>query len=308
MTSSLSLHFMNHSSQLATEAQRTIRYSILVNFILSVVKFAAGIIGNSFALVADAAESWVDFASSFLVWLGLRTAALPPDKNHPYGHGKAEPLSAMFVSVLMFSVACFIVYEAIQHIMTPHESPHSWTIVVILGVLVAKELLYRFMKRNAKKFKSNALAAEASHQRTDSITSLAALLGIIISLVAGEGFAAADDWASLLAAYFILQQAFKIGKTAISELMDEAQPEEIVNEIRNTAQQVEGVIKINACFVRKMGFEWFVDIHIGLDGNQSVYAGHDIAHEVVDSIKEKFPQVYDVLTHIEPHEDNDPMS
>ncbi len=258
--------------------------------------------------MADAAESWVDFASSFLVWLGLKTAALPPDKNHPYGHGKAEPLSAMFVALLMFCVACFIVYEAIQHIMTPHDSPHSWTIVVVLAVLLTKEILYRFMKSNAKKFKSNALAAEASHQRTDSITSLAALVGIVISLVAGEGYAAADDWASLLAAYFILQQAFKVGKTSISELMDEAQPEEVVNDIRNTALQVIGVISINACFVRKMGFEWFVDIHIGLNGNQTVYEGHDIAHEVVDKIKEKFPQVYDVLTHIEPYEDNDPTS
>ncbi|MFY8078195.1 MAG: cation diffusion facilitator family transporter [Flavobacteriales bacterium] len=299
---------MNHSSQLATQAQSTIRYSIVVNLILSIVKFAAGILGNSFALIADAAESWVDFASSFLVWLGLRTAALPPDKNHPYGHGKAEPLSAMFVAVLMFSVACFIVYEAIQHIMTPHDSPHSWTIIVVIGVLITKEILYRFMKLNAKKFKSNALAAEATHQRTDSITSLAALVGIVISLVAGDGYAAADDWASLLAAYFILQQAFKVGKTAISELMDEAQPEEIVNEIRDTAMQVDGVIRINACFVRKMGFEWFVDIHIGLNGNQSVYEGHAIAHVVVDKIKEQFPQVYDVLTHIEPHEDNDPIS
>jgi cation diffusion facilitator family transporter len=299
---------MNHSSQLATQAQSTIRYSIVVNLILSVVKFAAGILGNSFALIADAAESWVDFASSFLVWLGLKTAALPPDKNHPYGHGKAEPLSAMFVAVFMFSVACFIVYEAIQHIITPHESPRAWTIIVIVGVLITKEVLYRFMKKNAKKFKSNALSAEAVHQRTDSITSLAALLGIVISLVAGEGYAAADDWASLLAAYFILQQAFKVGKTSISELMDEAQPEEIVNDIRKTAIEVEGVIRINACFVRKMGFEWFVDIHIGLDGNQSVYDGHGVAHSVVDRIKEKFPQVYDVLTHIEPHEDNDPIS
>ena len=104
---------MNHSSQLATQAQSTIRYSIVVNLILSIVKFAAGILGNSFALIADAAESWVDFASSFLVWLGLKTAALPPDKNHPYGHGKAEPLSAMFVAVLMFSVACFIVFRRV---------------------------------------------------------------------------------------------------------------------------------------------------------------------------------------------------
>lgn len=293
---------MKGHNSLAKGAQSAVRVSIVVNLLLSVVKFSAGILGHSFALIADAMESWVDFTSSAMVWFGLRTASRPPDKDHPYGHGKAEPLSALFVAFVMLAVAVFIAFEAIDHIITPHELPQTWTLAVITGVLATKEMLYRFMLRKARHFKSTSLEVEAKHQRTDAVTSLAAFVGITIAAFAGPKWAAADDWAALFAAALIFHQGLKAGKTALSELMDKALPDEVINEVKSTAEAIAGVVSVNACFVRKMGFEWFVDIHLGVDGTQSVIEGHAIAHEVVDKIKEKFPQVYDVLTHIEPYE------
>jgi cation diffusion facilitator family transporter len=284
----------------AARAQQVIQGGLLLNFFISLIKFGGGFWGNSFALIADAIESWVDFASSFAVWIGLRTASLPPDKNHPYGHGKAEPLSALVVSLVMIGAAIFITHSSIHFILTPHESPETWTLYVVLFVLVSKELLYRWFKREGLKIKSTALIAESNHQRSDALTSLAAGIGILIALFTNNAYPAADDWASLIAAAFIVYQAIKTGKTALSELMDEAQPQEVMNEVAATALAIDGVLEIPHCIVRKMGFEWFVDIHIGVNGKLTVEQGHEIADKVEHAIKLCYPQVYDVLTHIEP--------
>ena len=281
-------------------AQQVVQKGIAVNIVLSLIKFAGGFWGNSFALIADAIESWVDFASSFAVWIGLKTASIPPDKNHPYGHGKAEPLSALVVSVVMIGAAIFITNSSIHYILTPHESPRTWTLFIVGFVIFSKELMYRWFKSESTHTKSMALLAEAKHHRSDALTSLAAGIGIIIALFTNNKYPAADDWASLIAAALILNQAIKTGKMALSELMDEAQPDEVIQQIEATAKTVDGVLSIPMCIVRKMGFEWFVDIHIGVNGQLSVEKGHDIAEEVERIIKESYPQVYDVLTHIEP--------
>jgi cation diffusion facilitator family transporter len=281
-------------------AQKVVQKGIAFNVILSLVKFAGGFWGNSFALIADAIESWVDFASSFAVWIGLKTASIPPDKNHPYGHGKAEPLSALVVSVVMIGAAVYITNSSIHYILTPHESPRTWTLFIVGFVIVSKEILYRWFKYESNQTKSMALLAEAKHHRSDAFTSLAAGVGIVIALFTNNKYPAADDWASLIAAGLIVNQALKTGRMALSELMDEAQPDEVIRQIEETAKQIHGVQSIPTCIVRKMGFEWFVDIHIGVDGKLSVEKGHDIAEEVERKIKDSFPQVYDVLTHIEP--------
>jgi cation diffusion facilitator family transporter len=230
----------------------------------------------------------------------LKTASIPPDKNHPYGHGKAEPLSALVVSVVMIGAAVYITNSSIHYILTPHESPRTWTLFIVGFVIVSKEILYRWFKYESNQTKSMALLAEAKHHRSDAFTSLAAGVGIVIALFTNNKYPAADDWASLIAAGLIVNQALKTGRMALSELMDEAQPDEVIRQIEETAKQIHGVQSIPTCIVRKMGFEWFVDIHIGVDGKLSVEKGHDIAEEVERKIKDSFPQVYDVLTHIEP--------
>lgn len=285
----------------AYEGIRVVKHGIGFNILLAIIKAISGIFGHSYALVADAIESASDVLSSMVAWLGLRTAAMPPDENHPYGHGKAEPLAGVIVSLFLMAASCLIALEAINNIRVPHEAPKAWTLWVICLVIVGKELVFRYVMKTAKATESTAVKGEAQHHRADAVTSVAAAIGITISLIGGHGYESADDWAALLAAGFVGWNAISVFRPAFKELMDEAQPKEVVDEIRTIAQSVPGVKAIEKCFVRKMGFELFVDIHVEVDGNISVMEGHDIAHRVKDAIMKQKSSVYDVLTHIEPH-------
>lgn len=297
---------MNHHYKPSAEPHpahtgiRAVQHGMGLNFVLMIVKATAGIVGNSYALVADAIESASDVLSSLVVWIGLRTAAKPPDEDHPYGHGKAEPVAAVLVSIMLFCASVFIGVEAIHNIQTPHELPAAWTLWVILLVIVGKELISRYVMRTAHNIDSTAVKSEAWHHRADAITSLAAAIGIGVAIIGGKGYESADDWAAMLASFFIAFNAYVVFRPAFSELMDKAVPSELTNEIRSIAMQVEGVSGIEKCFVRKMGFELFVDIHIEVDGEMSVHEGHRIAHEVKNRIMEERKNVYDVLTHVEP--------
>ena len=280
---------------------KAVQHGIGLNLLLAVVKVVAGVLGNSYALIADAIESGSDVLSSILVWIGLRTAARPPDENHPYGHGKAEPVVAILVSLMLMAASILIAVESITHITTPHETPAAWTLAVIAAIVIGKEMIFRYVMRTANDINSTAIKGEAQHHRADAITSVAAFVGITIALIGGKGYESADDWAALLAALFIAYNAWNIFRPAFSELMDEAVDGKIVSEIRAISQAVEGVSAIDKCFVRKMGFEYFVDIHVVVNGEMSVREGHDIAHRVKNAILESKPEVYDVLTHVEPH-------
>lgn len=286
----------------ALQGIRVVQHGIGFNLVLVVVKGTAGIVGNSYALVADAIESASDVLSSILVWIGLRTAAKPPDENHPYGHGKAEPVAAIVVSLFLVGAALLIVWESIQNIRTPHGLPKAWTLIVLAAVVLGKELIFRYVMRTAKHIKSTAVSGEAAHHRADAITSVTAFVGICIALWGGPGYEVADDWAAILAGVFIAKNAWSIFRPAFSELMDEAVDGSIVEEIRALGKSVPGVEDIDKCYVRKMGFELFVDIHVVVSADMTVKEGHDIAHAVKNHIMHSKMEVYDVLTHIEPHE------
>ena len=277
-----------------------VKKGILLNLFLVILKAAAGILGNSYALVADAMESATDVLSSILVWIGLKTAAKPPDHDHPYGHGKAEPMAAGIVSIMLLVVAVFIFVEAIHNIQTPHALPQWWTLLVLIAIIVGKELAFRFVNRTGRSIDSQAVQAEAQHHRADAISSVAAFVGIVIALWGGDGYESADDWAALVAALFIACNGGKIMIGAWSELMDTALPSDQINEVISIAQEIAGVEKVESCFIRKTGFEWFVDITIQVNGDLSVSDGHAIAHAVVDHIKAQKKQVYAVHTHVEP--------
>ena len=279
---------------------KIVLWGIALNAVLCGVKAVTGYVGNSYALVADAIESGGDMLTSVVLYFGLRTAARRPDENHPYGHGKAEPASAIVVSVVLFASALIIVYNSVRYIMTPHQTPEPYTLFVLGGVIVLKEILFRVMRRIGKQTHSMALGGEAQHHRADAVTSLAAFVGIGIALWKGPGFESADDWAALVAACFILYNAFNVFRPAFAELMDTAQPNDMVQDIRQLAAQVSGVSGVEKCFIRKMGFHYYVDIHIEVPGHISVREGHDIAHNVRDFICEQRPMVADVLTHVEP--------
>jgi cation diffusion facilitator family transporter len=273
---------------------------VVLNALLAIVKAVAGVFGNSYALIADAIESSFDIFTSFITWFGLKTASKAPDDDHPYGHGKAEPLAAIVVSLSLIAAAILIAIQSIENIRTPHQTPAAFTLVVLAIVVFLKEGLFRFVHKIGDEVESNALKADAWHHRSDAITSATAFIGITIALIGGEGYESADDYAALIASCIIVFNAYRIFMPSFAEIMDKAPAGTLVEEVTAIALTVKGVKGIDKCFVRKMGFEYFVDIHVMVDGNLSVHTGHDIAHAVKNAVLKAKPTVYDVLTHIEP--------
>ncbi len=273
---------------------------IVTNTLLAAIKGIAGVVGNSYALIADAIESTTDIASSFIVWGGLKISALPPDADHPYGHGKAEPLAAVVVSLTLIAAAIGIVIQSIREILTPHHAPASFTLVVLVLVVVTKEILFRFVFTVGQSMNSTAIKSDAWHHRSDAITSAAAFIGISVALIGGEGYESADDWAALFASSIIFVNAYRILRPALNEVMDAAPPADIEHRVRKAAQQVDGVLSLEKCFVRKVGFSYYVDLHVTVDGDLSVRHGHDIARNVKQAIQAANPNVAEALIHIEP--------
>lgn len=273
---------------------------IVVSLFLAVIKGVAGVLGHSYALIADAIESFSDVFSSLILWFGLKVAARPPDEDHPYGHGKAEPIATIIVGLALLVAATIITVESIQHLITPHTVPAPFTLIVLVLVIVTKEIMFRYVINIGEETESQAVKADAFHHRSDAITSGAAFIGISIALIGGDGYEGADDWAALLAAAVIVFNAVRIVKPAIAEIMDAAPSEELLGRVKIIALSVDMVTGLDKCFVRKMGFDYYVDLHVIVNGNLSVWEGHKIAHDVKDAILEAFPRINDVLIHIEP--------
>ncbi|HMY62850.1 MAG: cation transporter [Bacteroidetes bacterium] len=284
------------------KAIQTTWISIIGNTLLAGIKWIVGYFGNSYALIADAIESTTDIFSSILVLLGLKYASRPADKNHPYGHGRVEPLITFVVVGILVSAATVIAIESIKNIRTPHQIPETYTLAVLAVIIVSKELFYRIVSKRNKKINSSALKADAWHHRSDAITSLAAFIGIAFAIYLGDGYEAADDWAALVASGFIFYNSYLIFRPALGEIMDEHLYDDVVKEIREVAGRVEGVIDTEKCYVRKTGINFFVDLHVTVNSNISVKAGHQIAHHLKDALIKHNPLIANVLIHVEPDE------
>lgn len=285
---------------MSAEAIKTSVFSIIGNIFFAGIKFVAGILGNSYALIADAMESTADVFASILVWIGLKYSTKPADENHPYGHGRFETLSTFAVIGFLVVSATVIAYESIQNIKTPHEGPKTFTLYVLAGIILFKELSFQYVIRKSKKTNSSSLKADAWHHRSDAITSVMAFIGISIAIFLGEGFEAADDVAALLASGFIIYNAYKIFKPVISEISDEQIYDELTREIEKISNIAPNIIAVEKCHVRKMGMVYYVDMHLVVNGKLSVMEGHKIAHDFKDKIMEDLPEIADILIHVEP--------
>lgn len=282
------------------KAVKTTYLSIAGNIVLALVKGLTGYFGNSYALIADAIESTSDIFSSMLVLFGIKYSSKPADKNHPYGHGRAEPLVTFLVVGILVASAIVIIYESIKNIRTPHQLPKPYTLIVLGIIILIKEIFYRFVTRRSKATHSTSLKADAWHHRSDAITSLAAFIGISIALIFGNGYETADDWAALIAAVIILYNAYLIFRPALGEIMDEHLYDDLIEEIRTIAKQVDGVVDTEKCLVRKAGMQYHVDLHMTVKGDITVTKGHEIAHHLKDTLQRKLPQLAEVLIHVEP--------
>lgn len=275
-------------------------FSIVGNTLLAIIKWLAGFFGNSYALIADAIESTADIFSSILVLVGIKYANKPADENHPYGHGKIEPLVTFAVVVFLIISATIIAYESIDNIRTPHEAPKPFTLIILGAIIIWKETSYHLVMRKAKQTGSTSLKADAWHHRSDAITSIAAFIGISVALFMGKGWEAADDWAALLASFIILYNSYHILKPALGEIMDKDMYSDMEDEVCRFSKTIEGVLDTEKCNIRKMGMTYYVDLHIIVDKTITVKAGHDIAHHLKDKLKEKMPEIADVMIHVEP--------
>ena len=286
----------------ALRGARFVFLGVVVNAALSAIKGIAGVLGNSYALIADAIESGLDVFQSLVVMGGLVIAASPPDENHPYGHGKAEPLAAIVVSVGLLAAALLIAVESIREILLPHHAPEPFTLAVLVVVVVTKESMFRIMHRVGRSTKSTAVRSDAWHHRSDALTSAAAFIGISIALIGGKGWESADDWAALFACLIIGYNGARLLWPALNEVMDVAPDPAIERQVRSIALGVSGVTDLDACGVRKMGFDYFVDLHVIVNGDMKVRDGHDVAHRVKDAVRASNPLIRDVLIHVEPHD------
>lgn len=279
--------------------QRLALAGVLVNFILAIIKLVAGIVGHSYALIADAIESIADILGSLVIWGGLRVSSKPRDEKHPYGYGKAESLAAFLVALMILAAGVFIAIEAVREIITPHHAPAPFTLIVLIAVIATKEMMFRIVQRSARASGSTALEVDSWHHRADAITSASAFVGITIALVGGPGYEPADDWAALVASCVILYNAVSLMISPVRELLD-AQSGEIGDRACKIAAGVEGVANVQKATARKAGREYWIDMHVRVDPTMSVRDAHALSHKVKDEIRAQIPDVRDVLIHVEP--------
>lgn len=273
---------------------------LVVSAALAVVKIGAGVLGNSYALIADGVESTFDIFSALLVWGGLRVSGASPTERFPYGQGKAEHLAALAVSTMLLAAAVGIALGAIREIMAPHQAPALFTLPILAGVVIGKEITYRILREKGRRLGSQALSTDAWHHRSDALTSLAAFVGISIALLGGEGFESADDWAALLACGVIAWNAARLFRSAVRDVLDAAVPEAVHERMRQLTEAVPGVEGVDVLRVRRSGLVFLVDIHVEVDGRLPVREGHEIAHRVKDRLLQSELPVLDALVHIEP--------
>ncbi len=286
---------------LAADGQQLALVGASVNAALAAIKILTGAFGHSYALIADGMESGLDVASSLVIWGGLRYATKSPDDDHPYGHGKAEPISALLVSSVLTGASLVLAGLSVLEILSPHRELPAWTTLGVLTVvIIVKEALFRRVHAIGKRIDSSAVRADAWHHRADALTSIAAFTGILIARVGGPKCASADAWAALLACGIIGFNGYRLMLPAIAEIMDSAPDPEIARLVRAAAAAVPGVATVEKCRVRKMGLEFYVDLHVGVDGLLTVAGGHQIAHLVKDAVRQAEERVADVLVHIEP--------
>ncbi|HHN78769.1 MAG TPA: cation transporter [Phycisphaerales bacterium] len=285
--------------------QRAALLGLLVNAALAVIKLTAGIVGHSFALVADAVESLVDIVGSGLVWAAFVYGGRPPDEDHPFGHGKIEAMAGMAVSLMVIGAGIGIAIEASRQILTPHHAPAPMTLAVLLVVIVVKEILFRNARRAAKNTGSTAGSADAWHHRSDAITSLFALIGISASLIGGPDWAPADDWAALAASAVILVNGVMIARLPFQELMDSHAPE-VAEKVSWIALNHPDVQEIERCDARRSGRGYRIVMHTEVDPGMTVEDSHRLTGVLKELIRDKCPEIDSVLIHIEPHHPTEP--
>lgn len=275
---------------------------ILGNILLSAFKLAAGILGNSGAMISDAVHSLSDVFATFIAWAGTRLAHKEDDREHPYGHERIECIASILLGAILIATGAGIGLIGIEKILAGNydqlESPGMIALVAAIVSIVVKEAMFWYTMHYAKIIKSDAFKADAWHHRSDSLSSIAALIGIGFAMM---GFPIMDPIASVIICLFIFKVAYDIIKDAFRKMIDTACDDATEASIKECASAVDGVMRIDELHTRLFGNRIYVDIEIAVDGEITVREGHNIAENVHDEIESKFCDVKHVMVHVNPY-------
>jgi cation diffusion facilitator family transporter len=296
---------MQPDTSLST-GQGSARNGILVNGALGAAKLAAGIFGHSYALIADACESFADVMGSSVTFYALKKASEPADSDHPSGHGRAETLASMVTALALVAVGALIFWQAALSLGEPRHAPSPLTLLVLVPVILIKEWMFHWMRSRGKQIGSLAVVADAWHQRSDVVTSVAALTGIIVAWMGGPAYVHADSWAALAASLWLAGTGLWLLGPTLHELMEGSVDPELLKFISETSRHCPGIKGVDKVWVRKLGMRLMVDLHIEVAPDISVQEGHRLSHVVKDKLQRELPQVRDVMVHVEPFDPERP--
>lgn len=279
---------------------------IFFNTLLAIMKGIAGFISGSRALLADALHSTSDIVGSFVILFGVRIAAKPPDEEHPYGHGKAENIASIIVALLLIIVGIEISISSIKVLFGDiPTAPGKLALIVIIISILIKEALFHYKYRLGKKYNSAALVAEAWHHRSDSLSSIAALIGIGLAII-GEAFQLTyllygDALAGIVVSIIVIKVGYDLAKDSSVVMLEKVLDQQEIYPYTKTASDIDGVQRIDEILARTHGSYVVIDIKISVDPNLTVKQGHDIAHVLKNNLKSTHNEIADVFVHVNPY-------
>ncbi|MBS7783976.1 cation diffusion facilitator family transporter, partial [Providencia stuartii] len=281
-------------------AKKSTLVSVIVNMMLSIWQIIIGFISHSQGLIADGIHTLSDLVADFVVLIANKKSHKKPDEDHPYGHFRYENGASLILGIILLIVGVGMIWSAVQKMLDPDliQEVHTIALVAALVSLVAKEGLFRYMLKVANQVNSSMLVANAWHARSDAASSLVVAIGIIGSLCGLKIF---DPIAALIVGTFVFRMGYKFTYQSMQDLMDKGADEETLQEIRTVLENIEGIKGFHDLKTRKSGDFYLVDVHLEVDGNMSIVAGHEIAVNVRDKLMEN-PQILNVMTHLDPYD------
>ena len=284
---------------------RTTLLGTVINSILIILKFLAGILGRSSAMVADAVHSLSDFITDVIVLVFVKIAGKPRDKGHEYGHGKFETLATVIIGLFLIIAGVGLMINGIDLVVksingTPLPRPGYLALIIAIVSIISKEWLYHFTAKKGREVNSQAVIANAWHHRSDAISSIGTLIGIAGAMFLGEHWRILDPAAAIVVSLFIIKSGYDIMKPSIDELLEASLPEEQEAEIIRIVTAIPGIKNIHNLRTRRIGNEIAVDLHAKMDGNLSLSAAHAIATLAEKAIKQRFGENSFINIHMEP--------
>ena len=286
----------------SSQAVKISRISILVNLLLSAGKLAAGLLAHSGAMISDAVHSASDVFSTFVVIIGVKLSGKEEDREHPYGHERMECVAAVILSGILLATGLIIGWEGVQKILSGRdtlEAPGLLAVIAAAVSILVKELLFRYVRSHARRLDSTALMAEAWHHRSDALSSIGALAGI---LGARAGFPVLDPLASVVICVFIAKAAYDIFRDAMDKMVDHSCDEDTEDAIRLCAVEQEAVERIDLLRTREFGNRIYIEMEIAVDGDLPLRQAHAVAETIHDEIEKRFPKVKHIMIHVNPTE------